>query len=221
MGLLPDTLTGMRSLPDTAQITELLRKAGSGDAGAEQELAPLIYDELRRLARNCMRQERRDHTLQTTALVHEAYLRLLGAQAEWQNRVQFFSVAAGVMRRTLIDYARARNAVKRGGSAVMVSLGGETDPATRESLDKILDVHRALDALAAADARAARIVEMRFFAGLEIQEIADLLRLSTRTVKRDWDFARSWLFAYIAESYGPGSKDGGMSPAGPKSRLHH
>ena len=211
----------MRSLPDTAQITELLQRAGSGDAGAGQELAPLIYDELRRLARNCMRQERRDHTLQTTALVHEAYLRLLGGRAGWQSRFQFFSVAASVMRRTLIDYARARNAAKRGGSAVLVSLGGDTDPAARESLDKILDVHRALDALASQDPRAARIVELRFFTGLEIQEIADLLQLSTRTVKRDWDFARSWLYANIAESYGPCSGNSRMSPAGPKSRIDH
>lgn len=212
----------MRSIPDPAQITELLQRAGGGDAGAEQELAPLIYEELRRLARNCMRKERRDHTLQTTALVHEAYLRLLGGgQSEWQNRAQFFSVAAGVMRRTLIDYARARNAAKRGGSAIVVALGGDTDPASRESLDKILDVHRALDALSALDSRAARIVELRFFTGLEIQEIADLLQLSTRTIKRDWDFARSWLYAYIAESYGRCAGNGEMSPGDPKSRLSH
>ena len=210
----------MRSIPDSAQITELLHKIRGGDPDAEQELAPLVYDELRRLARNCMRRERRDHTLQTTGLVHEAYLRLIGQHhTDWQDRIQFFSVAAGVMRRILIDYARTRKASKRGGEVAIVSLDSGADPGSRESWDKILDVHEALSQLAVVDPRAARVVELRFFAGLDIQEIADLMGVSDRTVKRDWEFAQSWLFERIAESYGAGVPRKKMSSISPKSRL--
>ncbi len=210
----------MRPIPDSAQITELLHKIKGGDSDAEQALAPLVYEELRRLARNCMRRERPDHTLQTTGLVHEAYLRLMGQHhIDWQDRIQFFSVAAGVMRRILIDYARTRRASKRGGDVAIVSLDSGTDPGARESWDKILDVHDALTQLAAVDARASRVVELRFFAGLDIREIADLMGVSDRTVKRDWEFAQSWLFEKIAESYGAGSKRKEMSSISPKSRI--
>ena len=210
----------MRDVADGARITELLHKARAGDSSAEEELVPLVYDELRRLARYCMRKERPEHTLQTTGLVHEAYLKLMGPhKSAWQDRNHFFAVAAGVMRRILVDYARMRKAAKRGGGAVAISLSGGVPAASCESWDKILDLHRALSRLAEIDARAARVVELRFFTGLEIEEIAQVLELSGRTVKRDWEFAQSWLFAQIAESRREDSGNEKMSPSTSKSRI--
>lgn len=209
----------MRDSIDSARITELLRKVRGGDALAHEELAPFLYSELRRLARTCMRRERPDHTLQTTALVHEAYLRLMGDQrVAWQDRKHFFSVAAGVMRRVLVDHARTRKAGKRGGGVAAISLARMREPAACESWDKILDLHNALTRLADVDARAARVVELRFFAGLEISEMAELLQISDRTVKRDWEFAQSWLFADIAAAYGNRENEQRMSRPTPKTR---
>ncbi|MGD0362588.1 MAG: sigma-70 family RNA polymerase sigma factor [Bryobacteraceae bacterium] len=210
----------MGNIPDSAQITELLHRVKDGDTSAEQELAPLIYEELRRMARNCMRREKPGHTLQTTGLVHEAYLRLIGRQQEdWQDRIHFFSVAANVMRHVLTDYARSRKAAKRGGDAVVVAITDGADPGSLQSWDKILDVDAALSGLAGVDPRAARVVELRFFAGLDNSEIANLLGVSDRTVKRDWEFAQAWLFAKIAKSYRHTSPIEKMSPAPRKSRL--
>lgn len=210
----------MGNIPDSAQITELLHRVKDGDTSAEQELAPLIYEELRRMARNCMRREKPGHTLQTTGLVHEAYLRLIGRQQEdWQDRIHFFSVAANVMRHVLTDYARSRRAAKRGGDAVVVAITDGADPGSLQSWDKILDVDAALSGLAGVDPRAARVVELRFFAGLDNSEIANLLGVSDRTVKRDWEFAQAWLFAKIAKSYRHSSPIEKMSPAPRKSRL--
>ena len=187
--------------PKVSDMTELLNQVRAGNQDAESELAPLIYQELRRLARVAMRGERPNHTLQITGLVHEAYVRLMRpADQQWKDRAHFFAVAAGAMRRILVDYARARNAGKRGGGAIAVSIewNGPHRLAVHESWDRILDLHDALSALAARDPRSARVIELRFFAGLENSEIADLLGVSTRTLRRDLEFAQVWLYDRIA-----------------------
>jgi RNA polymerase sigma factor (TIGR02999 family) len=166
-----------------------------GDAAALQQLFPLVYDELRQLARRRLRGEHRDHTLAPTALVHEVFLRLVDhRRATWENRAQFFAVAAQLMRRILVDYARARRARKRGGSATRVSLDSAGDlPAPVGAVD-VLAIDEAVTNLAAHDADQARIVELRFFAGLSVEEIAHVLQRSPRTVKREWRLARAWLY---------------------------
>lgn len=175
------------------EITRLLRDWSGGDGAALERLLPLVYDQLRELARSQLRHERPDHTLQPTALVHEAYLRLSAQRdAAGANRGQFFSLAARLMRRVLVDHARARLAAKRGGPAPRLSIEGLDIELRSEPVD-LLDLDRALDRLTAAFERPGRIVEMRFFAGLEVEEIAELLGVSDRTVKRDWSFARAWL----------------------------
>jgi RNA polymerase sigma-70 factor, ECF subfamily len=163
-------------------------------AGRLDELVPLVYDELRQLAAAILRQERPGHSLQPTALVNEAYLRLIDAtKVEWQGRAQFFALAGRSMRQILVDHARARDAAKRGGDRVRVTLsddsGGLRGP---EDLD-LLDVDEALGELAALDARKARVIELRFFAGLEMKEIAEVLRIGMTTAEDDWYFARAWL----------------------------
>jgi RNA polymerase sigma factor (TIGR02999 family) len=174
-------------------VTELLRAWSDGDAGALEQLMPLVEVELRRLARGYMGRERRGHTLQTTALVNEAFLRLTGAQrVRWQDRAHFLGISARLMRRVLVDHARARGYRKRGGGAQRVTLheGMVTSP------DPALDVvalDRALDALARVDARKGRIVELRFFGGLTVEETAEVLRVSPDTVKRGWRLAKLWL----------------------------
>lgn len=179
--------------PSPPEITHLLRDWSGGDAAALERLLPLVYEELRKLARSQLRRERADHTLQPTALVHEAYLRLAGQrETAGANRSQFFSLAARMMRRVLVDHARARQAAKRGGPAARIALEGLDIEIPEVPVD-LLDLDRALDRLALAFERPARIVELRFFAGLEVEEIAGLLAISERTVKRDWSFARAWL----------------------------
>jgi RNA polymerase sigma factor (TIGR02999 family) len=180
---------------DAAQgeVTLLLHRISAGDKGATDQLITVVYDELRRLAGACMRRERVDHTLQPTALVHEAWLRLV-EQREWnpQNRAHFFGMAAQVMRRILIDHARAANAEKRGGDQVIVSLENAMAVAV-EHPTQLLDVHRALERLDQLDPRRAQIAEMRFFGGLSIDEIAEALGVAPRTVDRQWRAARAWL----------------------------
>lgn len=185
--------------PDPDEVTALLRefRAFSGDEAAE--LLPVVYGELRRLARARLRDERPDHTLSPTALVHEAYLKLAGRWArEYQDRAHFFAVAATAMRRVLIDHARARQAEKRGGNAHFVTLGAQ-DGAETHRLDEILALDEALDALAALDGRQAKVVEYRYFAGLTQAEIASMLDISVATVERDWRSARAWLRRALAE----------------------
>jgi RNA polymerase sigma factor (TIGR02999 family) len=184
------------------RLTELLNLAKSGDRAAESELAPQIYQELRRLARYHMRRERSDHTLQVTGLVHEAYLRLMRpSEKQWTDRAHFFAVAAGAMRRVLVDYARTRKAAKRGGGQIAASVDAYAAIGDEpQSLDSILDVNSALTDLAHVDARAARVIELRFFAGMDTEEIADVLGLSSRTIRRDLEFAQAWLYGRIAES---------------------
>jgi RNA polymerase sigma factor (TIGR02999 family) len=178
-------------------ITLLLAELRAGNRSAESRLLPLVYDELRRVARHYMRAERRDHTLQPTALVHEAYMRLAGQRdVDWQNRAHFFAVAAQLMRRILVDHARAHKAEKRGGTEPKIELG-EGLALTEEKATELLAVDEALTRLAECDPRQARIVELRFFGGLSEEEAAEVLGVSARTVKRDWSVARAWLFKEI------------------------
>jgi RNA polymerase sigma factor (TIGR02999 family) len=177
----------------SGQITGLLRAWGDGDETALEELIPLVEAELRRLARAYMRRERHGHTLQATALVNEAFIRLVDGQpVRWNDRAHFLGISARLMRRVLVDHARSRGSQKRGGGAQRVTfndaLGGVPEP----SID-VIALDRALEALAAVDPRKARVVDLRFFGGLSVEETADVLHLSTDTIERDWRLAKLWL----------------------------
>jgi RNA polymerase sigma factor (TIGR02999 family) len=175
------------------EITELLLAWGDGDKEALDELMPMVYEELHRLAHHQLAGERAGHTLQTTALVNEAYLKLVDQKhVKWQSRFHFFSIAAKLMRRILIDYARSRQFAKRGGGASKLPLD-EAIVITPERALELIDLDEALTALAAYDERKARIVELRFFSGLSIEETAQLLEVSPATVMRDWTLAKAWL----------------------------
>ena len=174
-------------------VTSLLHKISAGDADAAAELVPLIYDELHRLAAHFMARERPEHTLQTTALVHEAYLRLVEQRYDsWNNRAHFYGAAAGIMRRILVDHARARHTAKRGGRAPHLPLEDATG-LVGDHPDGLLQFDQALTRLAQRSARQAQVVELRFFAGLDVEETAEALAVSPKTVKRDWSVARAWL----------------------------
>ncbi|HVQ12155.1 MAG TPA: sigma-70 family RNA polymerase sigma factor [Vicinamibacterales bacterium] len=165
---------------------------------ARDQILPLVYDELRRLARAFLARERSDHTLQATALVHEAYLRLIAQrQVDWTNRAQFVGVAAVMMRRILVNHARDRAADKRGGEAERVSLSLADAVDEAPSVD-LIALHDALEALATIDARKSRVVELKFFGGLTIAEIAELMELSPATIEREWSFSRAWLYDALA-----------------------
>jgi RNA polymerase sigma factor (TIGR02999 family) len=171
----------------------LLKAWGQGQEAALNELIPLVHGELRRIAGNCMRGERQGRTLQATALVNEAYMRLVDVdRVDWQNRVHFLSMAARVMRRVLVDLARGRLADKRGGDAVKVTLNEALIPGSGADIS-IVKLDDALQALTAVDERKCRVVELRFFAGLSVEETAQTLGVSTKTVARDYEFARAWL----------------------------
>lgn len=181
-----------------AQITQLLESVGKGSTQAVDDLFPLVYDELRKIAAAYLQRERRDHTLQTTALVHEAYLRLIGQKsAGWGNRIQFFGVAAKVMRRILVDRARTRHAVKRGGNAHRIELDEAVASFEERAID-LVALDEALERLAELDPRKSDVVEMRFFGGMSLPEIAELLKTPLRTIERDWTTARAWLRAEIS-----------------------
>lgn len=174
-------------------VTGLLVRWGNGDQAALEELTPLVYDELRRLARAYLRHERQGHTLESTALVHEAYMRLVGQrEVQWQSRNQFFGIAASLIRRILVDHARARLAAKRGGSSVKLSLDEAMAAAEKKDLD-LIALNDALKALSETDSQQARIVELRYFAGLTIEETAEVIGISPATVKRDWLVAKAFL----------------------------
>jgi RNA polymerase sigma factor (TIGR02999 family) len=177
-------------------VTALLRAWTEGDECARDRLLPIIYDELHRRAAACLRRERRDHTLQPTALVNEAYLRLVDQHLVWQNRAQFLGVAAQMMRRILVDHARRRKMAKRSGRWLRITLD-ERVAEVREPDVELLDLDAALTRLAEFDSRKSRIAELRFFAGLSLDETAHVLDLSAATVKRDWQAARAWLFAAL------------------------
>jgi RNA polymerase sigma factor (TIGR02999 family) len=178
-------------------MPQLLLAWRSGEPTALDQMLPLVYDELRRLAAGYLRRERPEHTLQPTALVHEAYLRLLGQkQVDWRNRAHFLGVAAGVMRRILVNHARDRRAAKRPGDRDQVSLSLLADERVTPDVD-VIALEEALEGLAGRDPRMARVVELRFFGGLTMEEIAEVLEISRATVERDWNFARTWLYAAI------------------------
>jgi len=178
----------------TPGLTELLDDWQQGDRTALERLTPLIYDELRRIAHRYVRRERNGHTLQTTALVNEAYLRLAGQdKTEWQNRAHFFAVTARVMRHILIDHARRRRYAKHGGEAQQISLE-EASAMTCQRAAELVALDEALDGLAKIDPRKSRVVELRYFGGLSLEETADVLGISPMTVRRDWRAAKAWLF---------------------------
>jgi RNA polymerase sigma factor (TIGR02999 family) len=175
-------------------ITQLLLRWGAGDRSAFDQLLPLVYDELRRLARSYLRRHPQQSVLQPTILVHEAYLKLINQrQANWQNRAQFFGLAAKVMRDLLVDYARRAQTAKRGGGNYSVSLT-EADRQGQQKEFDLIALDEALDRLTVLDARHSRVVEMKFFAGLTIEEIAEAIGTSHATVERDWNLARAWLY---------------------------
>ena len=179
--------------PPANDVTQLLKRFSNGDQEALAELIPQIYDELRRLASSYLRSERVDHTLQTTALVHEAYLRLVDQrQVEWSNRNHFFGVAAQMMRRILVDHARKHVSLKRGGSFARISLE-QAAVFSRERPRELIAVDELLTRLASLDPQGSRIVELRFFAGLSLEETAEVTGLSTATVRREWSAVKAWL----------------------------
>src|SRR4051812_39590610 len=181
------------------EITRLLVDYSGGDKAALDQLMPLVYDELRRLAHSYLRRERPGHTLQTTALVNEAYLRLIDQhRVEWQNRAHFFGIAAQLMRRILVDHARSRHADKRGGAARHVPLD-EAVVVSAQRAAEVLALDEAMTALSALDERTGRTVEMRFFCGLSIVETAAVLAVSPGTVMRDWTLAKAWLHREISK----------------------
>jgi len=183
------------SLPNESNpVTQLLVRWRDGDRQALDQLMPLVYEELRRLARHYLQRERGDHTLQGTALVHEAYLRLCGGNIpEWQNRAHFYGIAAHVMRQVLVEHARGHGAAKRGGDACKLSLDEGFDLPKSRDLD-VIALDDALQLLASMDAQQSRVVELKFFGGLSLEDIAEVLGISVSTVKRDWAMARAWLF---------------------------
>jgi RNA polymerase sigma factor (TIGR02999 family) len=180
------------------EVTDLLIAWTGGDREALDRLMPIVHGELRRIAQNRFRAERGGHTLQPTALVNEAYLRLIDlTRMRWQNRAQFFAIAARLMRTVLVDAARAKRAAKRGGGAVRVTFDEGVAPLARED-HNLLALNDALDALAKEDPRKSQVVELRFFSGLTNEEIADVLGVSTDTVVRDWNFAKAWLRTLVS-----------------------
>jgi RNA polymerase sigma factor (TIGR02999 family) len=174
-------------------ITDLLVGYGRGDKEALDKLMPVVYDELRRQAARYLRREQAGHTLQTTALIHEAYVRLEDQRnVQWQNRAHFFGIAAQMMRRKLVDHARSKKRAKRGGSDIKVSLADATVAVKGQDLD-VVALDEALDRLAEIDEQQSRVVELRFFSGLTVEETAEVMHISPATVKRDWSMAKAWL----------------------------
>jgi RNA polymerase sigma factor (TIGR02999 family) len=181
-------------MPQTAEnITELLVGYSRGDKDALDKLMPIVYDELRRQAARYLRREQVGHTLQTTALIHEAYVRLVDQHnVQWQNRAHFFGIAAQMMRRILVDHARTKKRAKRGGSGIRVSLADANVAVASQDLD-VVAVDEALNRLAEIDEQQSRVVELRFFSGLTVEETAAVMGISPATVKRDWSMAKAWL----------------------------
>jgi RNA polymerase sigma factor (TIGR02999 family) len=186
------------------EVTQLLVSWSDGNEAALNQLTPLVYDELRRLASRYLRNERPDHTLQSTDLVHEAYLRLVDQQnVRWQSRAHFFGIAAQMIRRILVDHARRRQAVKRGAGPVKLALDEAVVASEPRDFD-LVALDEALENLAKLDPQQSRVVELRFFAGLSIEETAEVLKISSATVKRDWTTAKAWLFRDLSRKAGAG-----------------
>lgn len=185
---------------DTNGVTGILLRLSDGDRDAVNDLLPLVYEELRRLAGSYLRQERSDHTLQPTALVNEAYLKMVDInQISWQNKAHFVAVTANQMRRILVDHARRRNAFKRGGEFHILTLNDEIDKAADETTE-LIELDDALTELARMDALKAQIVEMRYFGGLTMDEVAEVLGVSVITVKRHWKMTKAWLYGRLAKN---------------------
>jgi RNA polymerase sigma-70 factor, ECF subfamily len=185
---------------NSLKITGLLADWGKGNELALEQLIPLVYDELHRMAKRCLRGQSAGHTLQTTELIHEAYLKLIdNKDKEWKNRSHFFGVAAQAMRHILVDYARAKQTKKRGGIQFQITLD-ENAIISPDSSDEIVALNAALENLQLLDERKVKVVEMKFFGGLTMEEIAEVLKISPETAKRDWKFARTWLLRELAET---------------------
>jgi len=185
--------------PSSQEVTKLLLAWSNGDPAALDQLMPLIYEELHRMAKQYMGREHSGHTLQTTALINEAYLRLVDQKSvQWQNRAHFFGVAAQVMRHILVDYARSRHAAKREGEALAVSLE-EAAEVSQERAAELVALDQALNDLAAQYPRQSRVVELRYFGGLSVEETAEVLKISPITVMRDWRFAETWLLRELSQ----------------------
>lgn len=198
--MVQENLEARRNEEEPQDVTRLLKEWQNGNPGALDRLIPLVYQELRRIAARYMHSERAGHTLQTTALVHEAYLRLVDEnRMGWQGRTQFFGVAATLIRNILVDHARSQKALKRGAGAVQLPLEEAMAVGVTSGPD-ILAVDDALAALSKIDPQQSRIVELRFFAGLTIEETADVLKISTSTVKRDWLLAKSWIYRALSNA---------------------
>jgi RNA polymerase sigma-70 factor (ECF subfamily) len=179
------------------EVTQLLANWSHGDHAALEKLIPLVYEELRRLSHHYMKGQRPDHTLQTTALVNEAYLRLADqTNPRWQNRAHFFAVAARAMRQIVVDYARSQQSQKRGGGLLRIELD-EAAIVSPEQSKEIVDLHEALERLAILDFRKAQVVELKYFGGLNYDEMAEVLKISRVTVRRDWEFAKVWLYTEL------------------------
>jgi RNA polymerase sigma factor (TIGR02999 family) len=192
-------------VPAPTEITRLLAEWSAGNQAALDELTPLVYPELRRLASRCMRNERPDHTLQTTALVHEAYMRLAGRDhLKWETRSHFFALAAQVMRHILVDHARGVRRAKRGSGVAPISLN-DVAVVSKDRAKEVLAVNAALDALSALDPRKSRVFELRYFGGMSVDEAAEVLQVSPATVARDWRMAKAWLRREIAPELQNGS----------------
>jgi RNA polymerase sigma factor (TIGR02999 family) len=182
-------------------VTSLLNKLAEGDQEAGAKLVPLVYNELRRLAARCLQRERENHTLQATALVHEAYLKLTAQRsARWQNRAQFFALAAQAMRRILVDYARAQQRIRRGGKQQKVTLD-EALLVSRDRTEELIAVHESLSRLEKLDPRESRIVELRYFGGLTVEEVAEVVGVSSKTVTREWNTAKAWLYGDLKDGH--------------------
>ena len=196
--------------PASTNVTSLLKRYSNGDPDALAELIPQIYDRLRRLASSYLQSERSDHTLQTTALVHEAYLRLVDQkQVDWNNRNHFFAVAAQMMRRILVDHARKHHAFKRGGSFTRISLD-EAAVVCREQPQELIAVDELLTRLASLDPQGSRLVELRFFAGLSLEETAEVMGLSTAKVRREWSIAKAWFTRELGRLNNKGIRRAGV-----------
>ncbi len=185
--------------PGSENVTQLLLAWGRGDEAARDELIPIVYDTLHRIARHQLRGERAGHTLETTALINEAYLKLVEQRVSWQSRAHFFGIAARLMRQLLVDYARTRGRLKRGGDRQQISLTAAAGVAREEAVD-LLALDKALETLAEVDPQSSRIVELRFFGGLTIEETAQVMGISTPTVERGWRAARAWLQTELSPS---------------------
>lgn len=196
---MPDSSNQSNQFP----LTDLLRAAQAGDQAAQDEAGKIVYDELHGLARSYLSRERSDHTLQPTALVHEAYLRLVGQVSPWKSRAHFFGIAAQMMRRILVDYARRSSAERRDRQRIVSLDAAETIPLEggyRAGAEDVIAVHEALTQLEQLDPRQARIVELRFFVGLSLEEIAEVTNISPATISRDWSMARAWLRAQLGDN---------------------